>query len=361
MKVTSRTYVPGLKWRMGEYQALHRLSDEAKRRVVPLLTIPPIEYDFEERKPKKTVQQHVAPFPKRFKLKWHPYPAWVDVDSSLQKTTMDSGLNVFAHVFTELRGFSAPVVPVASLDNDSEIVSTISDIIRFDRRGVALRARLAHIMRSTFSSEAKALLATLGATTSSTDLIVDLGTPGYEPYDVFALALISALERISTLSEFRSFVLIGTAIPDSLKEIDVPGGDVERHDWLFYTKLLELMPRKMRRPAYGDYTIVHPEFVALDMRKIKPAGKVVYTAPKFWAIRKGGSFRDNRGQMHGHCDYLTKAAYFRGETYSDGDETIMRCARHEIGPSSLTKWKEVGISHHIMHALEDLATLGGTP
>ena len=28
----------------------------------------------------------------------------------------------------------------------------------------------------------------------------------------------------------------------------------------------------MRRPVFGDYTIVHPEFKPVDMRKIKPAG-----------------------------------------------------------------------------------------
>ena len=43
-------YVPVLKWRQGEYQSLHRLDDTVKDTIFPLINIPPIEYDFEEKR-----------------------------------------------------------------------------------------------------------------------------------------------------------------------------------------------------------------------------------------------------------------------------------------------------------------------
>ena len=46
-------YVPVLKWRQGEYQTLHRLSDSIKDSITPLVNIPPIEWDFEEKRMKK--------------------------------------------------------------------------------------------------------------------------------------------------------------------------------------------------------------------------------------------------------------------------------------------------------------------
>ena len=82
MKIGPATYVPSLRWRMGEYQALSRLSGEAKARVVPFVVVPEIEFDFEEWAPKKTVQEHVEPFPKRFQQKWGNRPAWIDVHQS---------------------------------------------------------------------------------------------------------------------------------------------------------------------------------------------------------------------------------------------------------------------------------------
>ena len=53
MTIRCDGYVPFLKWRLAEYQSLLRLSDNAKDLITPLLMIPPIEFDFEERLDKK--------------------------------------------------------------------------------------------------------------------------------------------------------------------------------------------------------------------------------------------------------------------------------------------------------------------
>ena len=47
MPLGSEAYVPSLRWRQAEYQALLRLDESIKDRIVPLITIPPIEFDFE--------------------------------------------------------------------------------------------------------------------------------------------------------------------------------------------------------------------------------------------------------------------------------------------------------------------------
>jgi hypothetical protein len=75
-------YVPALRWRQGEYQALFRLATAAKDRIVPYITIPEVEFDFELWQPKKTVQEHVHPFPARFNAKWgHPLPGWAYIQA----------------------------------------------------------------------------------------------------------------------------------------------------------------------------------------------------------------------------------------------------------------------------------------
>jgi Beta protein len=110
-----------------------------------------------------------------------------------------------------------------------------------------------------------------------------------------------------------------------------------------------------RTPNYGDYTIVHPEFTPRDMRLIKSGGKIVYTAHDEWIVRKGGAFRDDPSQMHGHCADIIASGKFRGAGFSEGDNYIEKCAKQAVGPSTLTRWKEIGINHHIMHVLEDLS------
>ena len=80
-------YVPCLRWRLAERQALAALSDKAKDSVVPLITIPDLEFDFEDGTPKKTVGEHVGTFPKRYKEKWKTRKAWIDADPKIQTAT----------------------------------------------------------------------------------------------------------------------------------------------------------------------------------------------------------------------------------------------------------------------------------
>ena len=132
---------------------------------------------------------------------------------------------------------------------------------------------------------------------------------------------------------------------------------------MFYKTLITALPEGMRRPNYGDHTVVHPEFTAIDMRKAKAAGKIIYTTPDTWATRKGGAFRDDPDQMHNHCAQIVSdpAFAFRGPNFSYGDKYISDCAAKLESPSNLSRWKDVAINHHITLVADDLATLFGTP
>lgn len=358
IKLKPGDYVPSIRWRQGEYQALVELSDEAKARSVPLFTIPHIEYDFEEEKPKNTVNDHVKPFPKRYQDKWGARPAWIDIDPSLHKDTMATGEDVVSYVFEGLRKFNALAVPVVSIAMDAATKATIAKVVATDRRGIGLRARFEDIMRPTFTHTARDLMMEFGVTADNVDLLLDLGAPTYDPYATFAGALIVALKKVTDLPSFRNFVLLGTAIPESFADITKEGANLPRHEWLFYKEFVGLLPVNLRRPNFGDCTIVHPSSdLSLDFRKVKAPGKVIYTTPKDYAVYKGGAFRGNEVQMHGHCENVIKNPAFQGADFSYGDKYISLCAIKKEKPSTLTRWKTVGINHHIAQVLDDLATL----
>jgi Beta protein len=117
------------------------------------------------------------------------------------------------------------------------------------------------------------------------------------------------------------------AFPDTLKEVSAPGGYIERHDWKFYVQLLAKLPKGLRPPMFGDYATVNPGFVAkMDIRKINPAGKIVYATKDKWLVRKGGAFRGNEKQMHKLSDEVVKSGLFRGPAFSAGDDYIDKCA-----------------------------------
>ena len=107
MASKSAFYVPCLRWRLAERQALAALTDKAEISVVPLITIPDLEFDFEDGTPKKTVGEHVGTFPKRYKEKWKTRKAWIDADFNIQTELMPDGRPIFSYVVAEIRKFKA--------------------------------------------------------------------------------------------------------------------------------------------------------------------------------------------------------------------------------------------------------------
>lgn len=360
MILSKDMYVPVLRWRLGEYQAILRLEPDIKDRIIPLICIPEVEFDFESYQPKKTVQEHVEPFLRRYREKWGIRPAWISLNKDIAVGRMDDGRHVFDFIFDGIRPLGTCAVPALSLASDSDTLAAAARAIARDGRGVGLLVRLEDLMKRHIRAKIVNLCRALSVSLQETDLIIDLRAPNFLPYNTFATAMIVALRRVGDLTVYRNLVLASTAIPDSFKDVAKDSDEIPRHDWLFYQALLRALPRDMRRPVYGDYTIVHPDFVALDMRKIKAAGKVIYTTAETWATRKGGAFRDDREQMHTHCDAIvTETEFqFRGASFSFGDRYIARCAIRQETPSNLSRWKEVAINHHITVVVDDLAKFG---
>lgn len=361
MILTENMYVPALRWRQGEYQAVSRLAAAAKDRIAPYITIPEIEFDFEEWRPKKTVQEHVHPFAARFRVKWGERFAWVGVHPSIADNVMDDGRNVFSYVFTALRSFNANCIPAIPLDASPSIISAVQGVVSLDQQGAALSVRLEDLMKPNARMRIEGAGISIGLQPSEIDLVLDLGAPNFEPYAAFSGAMVAALNRLGNLNDFRNLIVLCTAIPETFKDVAKGADTLVRHDWLFYKTLIGRISPHLRRPNFGDYTIVHPNFTPVDMRMIKSAGKLIYTVDGCWEVRKGGAFRDNPEQMYDHCANIVASGLFKGAGYSAGDDYISKCAIRAESYSNQTRWKDVAINHHITHVLDDLAMFVALP
>ncbi|WP_323773612.1 beta family protein [Alcanivorax sp.] len=355
--ISSAKYMPILKWRQGEYQALLRLEDKYKDVVLPLFVIPPVEYDFEEKKPKKTVQEHIEPFSSRYKSKWGDRAGLIDLHESLESELMDNGSSVIEFIFESLHSDGLSAIPVVRLSHGKPYIESIRSISEKMGKGVSFRVELDHLMKPSLDQEVQGLIQELALDRSEVDLVIDLGVPPkFEPYPAFAKALVAAITRISNLVDYRSFFIAGMSL--NLSEIKRPGGEPIRHEWFLYQELVRCL-REIRVPDYGDYTIESPEFISQDMRLLNPAGKIVYTTEKTWFIPKGKSFRDNRSQMVSHCKKIIASGYYSGERYSDGDRRIFNTANDIEGTGNQGTWKQVGVSHHIVFVVNQIARFHG--
>jgi hypothetical protein len=366
-----KIYIPCLRWKQGEYQAVLNMSPETKDSILPIIDVaeffisePEISFDFEDSKPAKTIDEHLSKFAKRVKAKWGTNECFVDLRLIEAPCRLDDGQHPISYIFNALRSEGIEAIPVVGLERDSQYRASVRKTITVDNRGVCLRCSLQKASGSGFVEIIDALLGDLHVGPEQCDFIFDLDAPNnYEPLDVFAGLLEPIVKNIPHLNAWRSFGLIGTSIPASVSKLPDGITTLQRSEWQLYKRLASsLKASGVRVPTFGDYVINHPAALNLDMRFIYPKAAVKYTINDGWLISRGSTIRGRKGvglgQFRDLCKLIVESRYYSGPSFSFGDDYIFKCANEEVRPGSLSRFLEVGTSHHLEMVVRDLARLG---
>lgn len=355
----NRHYVPCLRWKQGEYQALLRLTEDVKSHVTPIVEVPEIGFDFENRKEAKNIDEHLSNFGKRVKGKWGDRLCFVDLKLLTSSLRMADGTHPLDFVFQDLKVNGCSVIPVTSIDRDQFYQESIKQIVERDQRGVCFRATIQQAANQNFAIEAARVLTYLNLQKKEVDLVLDLGAPNFSPVAGFEKLIVSIVRRIPELSRWRTFVILGTAFPSSMAEITGGGGSPTRSEWVLFRGLTnDFRATGLRLPTFGDYAVSHPDVLLADMRIIKPYATIRYTINDAWWILKGLNVRDNGfAQYRSMCSRLIRSNLFMGPDFSAGDLYIRDCARGNASTGNLTTWRWVGTNHHIHKVVENVANL----
>ncbi len=352
-------YVPILKWKQGEYQAIYRLADEVKDGLTPLFEIPPIGFDFETEESRSSIDDHIKDFGSRLKAKWQNRPCFVDVKYIDHTDRMVDGRHFIEAVFECAREEDCHAIPVVSLSTDLDSLTSTASVIHADNRGAALRLALVDFEHDNLSDEIRRVLDALGIASNQTDLLVDLESSYFQPLSVFTKTIANIVQIVPELINWRTFTIAGTSYPEKVSGLKKPFEDIERMEWLLYQKLILLLGTT-RAPAFGDYGVAHPKLVELDMRKVKPFAKLRYTSNDFWHIAVGDNVRDHGySQYQQLCQILVKRKCFDGRGYSAGDAYIADCAQGNEKTGNLSTWVWVSTNRHLTKVVNDLASFHG--
>ncbi len=351
-------YVPCVRWKLGEYQAILRLTSETKKRITPLIEVPKVGWDFETGTYAKTVNQHLAPLAERVEQKWGHRACFVDLNRLDPAARMSDGSHPADYVFAELRKRGCAAIPVTGSDRDMDYQKAIRRAVRQDCRGICLRLSLEQAVAGNVQESADRLLDQLGLDPLNADLVLDLDAPAsFVPVDGFVKLLLTVVGRLPHRNKWRTFTVIGTSFPKTMGALQFGPQLIDRYEWIVYKRLTtSLSNAHLRVPTFGDYGISHPEVLRLDMRKVKPAASIRYTADDAWYVLKGKNVRD-----HGYKQYrrlsadLTSSPHFAGRGRSRGDAYIDDCANAIVSTGNLTTWRWVGTNHHIEKVVRDVA------
>ncbi len=354
-------YVPCLRWKLGEYQAVWRLPASTKEMFTPLIQIPEIGYDFKEKKLKKTIDEHLSDFvQKKIYKKWGESSCFVDLNLINPSERMASGIHPAKCVFDDLRRVGCSAVPVTGLDRDKAYQQKVESILNKDKNGVCLRVSIEHAARDSLRTKSSSLLSAFGVRTIDCDLILDLGAPNYRPLEGFSKVIQNIVSNLPNLNKWRTFTIIGASFPETMGGIQIGITNISRYEWQLYKILVNNFQKAgLRLPTFGDYAISHPKFSEYDMRLAKPSAKIRYTTNNNWYVVKGHNIRDKRfGKNRQYCNLskrIIESRYYYGSEFSWGDEYIQKCANGgKLG--SLTTWVTVDTNHHIEKVAQDIAS-----
>lgn len=353
-----KPYVPLLRWRQGEYEALFRLGGPQKDATCPLIEILPPDYDFEQRKPKKDLDEHLKLFGKRLNTKWAGRPALIDAGRLDPGARLPDGRHPLQFIFDEARAVGAPLIPLTALERDSAYQAAVRSIALIDGRGAALRCSLAEALDPDFDSQIEALLGTIQVHWAALDIIIDLETPAFDPQDQLVAIIIAALTQATIFNACRSVVLMSTSFPDSLATMTHAMQHFPRREWLLYKAVVAALPPGVRRPTFGDYGIAAINFAQGDMRFMRGSPNIRYTIDDAWIIaRARGAPRGSNQAYPNLCGLVTGSGAYLGSRFSAGSEYIANCQTGAATRGNATTWKWVATNHHITKVLDDLARL----
>lgn len=351
-------YVPCLRWKQGEYQAVCSLSRSAQESTIPLIEVPEIGWDFETGEEAKTIDDHLAKFARQVRTKWGTRRCFVDLNLIDPSARMADDAHPLDFIFAGLRSYTCVAVPVTGLDRDSAYQRTASLAASRDGYGICFRLGIEQAAKGDVKTLVNALLASLKAKIGTTDLVLDLGAPNFNPLDGFAKVVLGVIARLPRLDGWRSFSMIGTSFPSTMGAIKGSMEFVPRYEWTLYRKVIAgLREKNVRLPDFGDYAISHPAVLQMDMRFVKPSASIRYTVDDGWCIIKKPNVRaTGYAQFRDHCRTLIGSQYYLGAAFSAGDRYIESCARGVASHGNLTTWRRVGTNHHIEKAVRDIAS-----
>lgn len=358
MHFSVRHYVPCLRWKQGEYQAIFSLSTSTKSFITPLIEIPEIGYDFEAQEEAKSIDQHLAKFGKRLESKWRFGQAFIDLKLVESYHRMEDGRHPVTYVFEEIGARNCPAVPVTGVNRDEVYQRAVAAIVRQNGNQLCVRMGLEEAAQQNAGVRINDLLSFHGTSADKCDFVFDLGAPNFIPINGILALVQSLIERTPHLLEWQTFTLLGTAFPASMGEIEEGAQKRARHEWLLYKALAEnLRAQGSRIPTFGDYSVNHPDVLTGDMRLLKPAATIRYTIDDAWLIIKGKNVRKHGlKQYRSLCKTLVDSDEYLGAPFSMADAYIAGCARGHESTGNLTTWRRMGTNHHIEKVVRDVAS-----
>ncbi len=328
-------YVPLLRSKAGEANALKHLTAVAKERVFPIIHL---------------VSNPPAGVNKNLVQAWSDRSLAVD---GLYNFCLTGTASAFNTTFDFLKHNGVAVVPCIECDSDVRYIAAAKRYINAGHPTFVVKASLNQL------KNLRSWMASHELDASKADLVVTAGHVASFPVD-FADFVVYQLGQYFTLdAPWRSVTLASSAAPKDYSQLQVGRNDVPRLDWSLWNHVRSKLSIHF---DYGDYGIAHPD---LDeppgVAMVRASVSVRYTIDDQWIILKGNPTTGSKGQpmstqYHRHARALRTDPNFGQLSGCHGDDRIIQIAGRSTsgGSGSRATWVEIGVNRHLSFVADRL-------
>jgi hypothetical protein len=351
-------YVPILKCKKGELDALKGLPGEIFERFTPLLEIAlPDRIDTDDTSPGELTscfQKIAEDINKSCKAFPFFFDTW-QIEDGLQADTGEHPVVWFQKKFNDL-GMKA--IPIVGIDRSQEYLSAFAEACKISNE-VCIRMEVADFPLS--PEEIPSLLGRCKVPFSKTHLIFDYEFINDSHYKLVRLAIDSLPQTLRNLDEYASYTIAGSSFPESMATVNQGVNFVPRIEWALYKEIIASPKHEGRKPTFGDYAInyVRP-LEDFDPTTMTASANIRYTVEDDWMIVKGRSLKKGFEQFYDLAGIVIQQKQYCGPGYSEGDAMIDACAKRASSTGSQTTWRKIGTSHHITFVVRQIASSFGS-
>ena len=345
-------YVPVLKVKKGEKEALALVEPSLKQRITPLLEI--VERKAEK---KATVEGHLVTAFKGLASSLVGYArCFIDV-----RELASDGAAAAASVFDRADADGIVFTPVTGLSRTADAAAAL----RHRTHGIAIRLTRAELEAGGLAARIGPFIQTYGLSPGEVDLIVDLGELDELIVEGIVALTESFLGEVPDHGTWRTLTVSGSAFPISMGGVDRNSHDfAERAEWVAWRdNLYANRSAIVRLPTFSDCAIQHPKGVeGFDPRIMQSSASIRYTTADSWLLVKGEGTRKAVPSVqfprlattlvYGHLK-----SSFVSSAHCAGCSSIKAAADGAEGFGSAGTWRRLGTIHHLTSVVGDLRAL----
>ncbi|MEQ6360580.1 hypothetical protein V7D15_13035 [Thermoanaerobacter thermohydrosulfuricus] len=337
-------YVPILKWKKGEQEALKNLFSEQKNKIIPLIEII-------EEEPKVILDSL---------RNCYENPIFIDTiqveenDRSFLSTILNTSKQTNQQLY--------PVLYFNDLNLD-----TLPQLLSLTNR-IAIKIPVPEDIEGPTYSELFNTIKTIKSNYTSTivDIILDVGIITEKNIANILLTAIKEVLNHYLLKEtfYNSIIISSTSLPEDLSSL-LQAGDKKhfpRYDIkLFYNLIRDRNFTSIAdKFIYSDYGVTKFTDSDIDFSRLKYSilPKVRYTTYDEYIVLKGKRDHTLGKNIKDYADLASEilnSNYYFGENFSFGDSEIKERATGKKGPGNHTQWVTISANHHIAVVVSQLS------